>query len=309
MPTPDFPAAEGAPRRACAPARAGEPAFEAAGGPRLPLHFTVLGRSVRVDCASPEIARLVAANFGSLATEPVSGAVDLAYAIDADDTAPAFVLRAPEGATFVADGLDDLLFDLEKHLTISLQRRRPELLFLHAAAVARNGRAWLLAGDSGAGKSTTTWALLHHGWRYLSDELAPVDLVTGRVHPYPHALCLKRRPPPAYALPDAALHLGRTLHVPPDALPGAVERRPCPLGGIVFVRYRAGLAAPVLRPLGRAEACARLYVVTLNALAHPGQGLDAAKWLAEHVPGHSLECDDLADACELLGRSLRADAA
>jgi hypothetical protein len=273
------------------------------------MHFLVLGQRVRIDCPSPALARLVAANFRALVTAPpVPGPVDLHYAIDDCDAGPPFVLRAPEGASLVAYGLDELLFHLEKHLTVTLQRRRPELMFLHAAALARGERAWLLAGDSGAGKSTTTWALLHHGWRYLSDELAPVDLASGRVHAYPHALCLKRRPPPGYPLPEVTLDLGSTLHVPPDALPGAVETGPCMLGGVVFVRYCAGLGAPRLRLLGRAEACARLYVVTLNALAHPGHGLDAAKWLAERVPSHSLECDDLSDACELLGRSLPLEA-
>ena len=49
----------------------------------------------------------------------------------------------------------------------------------------------LLAGASGNGKSTTAWALLHRGFQYLSDELAPLDLSAMTVHAFPHALCLK----------------------------------------------------------------------------------------------------------------------
>jgi hypothetical protein len=42
---------------------------------------------------------------------------------------------------------------------------------VHAAAVvAGDGRAWLLAGDTHAGKTTTTANLLALGWRYLSDD-------------------------------------------------------------------------------------------------------------------------------------------
>jgi hypothetical protein len=42
---------------------------------------------------------------------------------------------------------------------------------VHAAAVvAPNGGAWLLAGDSRAGKSSTTAALVAAGWDYLSDD-------------------------------------------------------------------------------------------------------------------------------------------
>jgi hypothetical protein len=286
------------------PTKRANPAHEAAGERRARLHLAVLGQRVCIDCASPSLATLVAANFRALITAAAPEPVDLHYAIDAGDAGRRFVLRAPDETTLVSGAPGDLLFDLEKHLTVTLQWRRPELLFLHAAALARSGRAWLLAGDSGAGKSTTSWALLHYGWRYLSDELAPIDLDSVRVYPYPHALCLKRRPPPGYPLPDTTLDLGRTLHVPPDSLPAPVEMLPCALGGIVFLRYRPGLGAPLLRSLSRAETCGRLYAVTLNALAHPGHGLDAAKGLAERVPGHALECDDLAAACELLGRSL-----
>ena len=68
------------------------------------------------------------------------------------------------------------------------------------------------------------------------------------------------------------------------------------------MRHRPGLAGPALRPLGAAEACARLYVVTLNALAHGGQGLDAVQRLAEHVRAYAFECGDLAAGCAELGR-------
>jgi hypothetical protein len=59
---------------------------------------------------------------------------------------------------------------------------------VHAAAVARGGRALLLCGDSGAGKTCLAYACARRGWTYLSDD-APVihrereELVaTGRPH-------------------------------------------------------------------------------------------------------------------------------
>ncbi len=52
------------------------------------------------------------------------------------------------------------------------QRGRPAL---HAAAVVIGGRAVVLAGDSGAGKSTTALALLRRGHRLLSDDQALID--------------------------------------------------------------------------------------------------------------------------------------
>ena len=269
--------------------------------------FRVLGRRVRVDCTSAEIADTVAANFLALADEGGDQPADLHYAAHRHGEEGPYVLERRGLPSLTAPDIGTLLFHLEKDLTVTLQRLRPELLFLHAAALAHGDGAWLLAGDSGSGKSTTAWGLLHHGLRYLSDELSPIDLRTLRVLPYPHALCLKRRPPEPYPLPPNALDLGDTLHVPADALPGRVADGPCTVAGILFVRHRPGLSAPALRPLSPAEACARLYVVTLNALAHPGDGLDAVQHLAEQVPAYVLETGELAAACEHVGRLLAAE--
>ena len=275
------------------------------------LSFLVLGQRVRVDCRSEAVARTVSANFQALAAESPPGAsADVHYVAGGDGASTPFSLaRSGETVVPALPDLGELLFRLEKDLVITLQRRRPELLFLHAAALAHGGRAWLLAGDSGSGKSTTAWGLLRQGLGYLSDELSPIDLRTLQVLGYPHALCMKRPPPAPYALPPGALDLGATLHVPVSELPGPVARDPCTLAGIVFVRHRPGLAEPALRPLGAAEACARLYVVTLNALAHGGHGLDAVQRLAERVPSQAFECGDLAAGCALLRRLMSAPAA
>jgi hypothetical protein len=40
---------------------------------------------------------------------------------------------------------------------------------VHAACVARNGRALMLCGESGAGKSTLAYACARRGWTYISD--------------------------------------------------------------------------------------------------------------------------------------------
>ena len=271
------------------------------------LSLRVLGRRVCIDCASAELARTLRANFGAMVAESGPEPADLHYTAGRRGVAGAYVLGRRGRQALSAPDVGTLLFHLEKDLTVSLQRLRPELLFLHAAALAHGDRAWLLAGDSGSGKSTTAWGLLHHGLRYLSDELSPVDLRSLRVLPYPHALCLKRRPPEPYPLPPAALDLGDTLHVPADALPGGVATPPCTVAGLLFVRHRPGLGAPVLRALTPAEACARLYVVTLNALAHPGDGLDAVQHLAARVPAYALESGELDAACERVGRLLAAE--
>jgi hypothetical protein len=44
-------------------------------------------------------------------------------------------------------------------------------LTLHAAVLQRDGRAWLLTGLSGAGKTTLSLALARAGWAFGSDEI------------------------------------------------------------------------------------------------------------------------------------------
>jgi ABC-type thiamine transport system ATPase subunit len=48
-------------------------------------------------------------------------------------------------------------------------------LMLHAAVLEKNGRAVVLPGDPGAGKSTLTAALMLDGWRLLSDEITLIN--------------------------------------------------------------------------------------------------------------------------------------
>lgn len=68
-----------------------------------------------------------------------------------------------------------------------------EHLSLHAAVVERGGRALILPAPPGSGKSTLCAALVHRGWRLLSDELTLVALADGRVHPLVRPVSLKNR--------------------------------------------------------------------------------------------------------------------
>jgi hypothetical protein len=203
-----------------------------------------------------------------------------------------------------ADSTGTFLFRLEQDLTVELQKRRSDLYFLHAAALEREGRAVLLVAESGGGKSTTSWGLLHHGFRYGSDELAPIDLSSGGVLGFPHALCLKADPPAPYPLPGGVLRTTRCRHVPVDLLPSALAPAPLPLDAILFVRYHPELDHPAIRPMGAAEATARLYVQALNPLAHPADGIDAALQVARGVRCFGLESADLGATCQLVVRTL-----
>jgi hypothetical protein len=262
------------------------------------LSFFVLGQRVRIDCVVPTVRTLLTANFGAMAVADLDEPPDLQYTVNC--TGGTFSIAREGQDHLTGEGLSDLLFLLEKDVTVELQKRRSELLFLHSAAVERGGKAYLFAAEAGSGKSTTTWALLHHAFRYLSDELSPIDLDSLVVLPYPHALCLKQPALVPYAVPERAIRLGLTIHIFVESLPSAPAPVPQPIGALFLIKHRPELAVPELRALGTAEASARLYVTALNPLAHPNHGLDAVVHVAEHAPCFALDSADLASTCALI---------
>jgi hypothetical protein len=253
---------------------------------------------VRIDCPDPRLSRLVEGLYGRF--PPARRSAPDVFSLTRDPRGARVHGTTPGGRRFSAGSDASLLSWLDDELTIGAQERRPDLLFVHAAALARHGRAVLLAAESGGGKSTTSWAALHHGFTLLSDELAPVDPRTLAVHPHPRAVCLKARPPRPYLLPARAHRIAGGFHVPLARLPRPTARRPVPLAAIVFVSYRRDLARPELRPIGPAEAAARLYSHALNPLAHPEDGLAPAAAVAKRVPGFVLFSNDLPETCALL---------
>ncbi len=263
------------------------------------LSLTALGCRIEIRCADPPTRGLLQAVYAGLLGPgaPAHGRYTVrrgdGFLIERDGGPPARV--ADEG---------DLLVALDREIVVELQRRRPDLYFLHAAVLARGGPAVLLVAPSGTGKSTTAWALSHRGFRYLSDELAPIDPGRGDVHAFPRALCLKGEPPADYPLPAGIRRAGRTLHVPAGALPGGSERGPLPVGAIVFLHRPA--AAPAIHRVGPAEGAARLLANALNPLAHPAAGLDAAIAIARRAPCFALVAADLRATCRLLAATLDA---
>jgi hypothetical protein len=240
------------------------------------------------------------ANFGSMRIGRSSRRPDLGYSEIRTGTKPSFLLKGPTGHLLAAETLSEALWKIEKDLTVELQKARPDLLFLHAASIALEGRAFLLVAASGTGKSTLTLALTQCGFRYLTDELCAVDLDKLVVEPYAHALCMKRAPPAPCELTAATLDLGATLHVPVDALAGGFARDAMPIAGMFVLERDDAAAAPRARRLGSAEAAARLYAQALNPLAHPALGVDAVVSLASRVPCFVLSLGDIAGTSALL---------
>ena len=157
----------------------------------------------------------------------------------------------------VARGLShaQALHVFESELQLSVARlARPEV-FVHAGVVAVAGRAILLPGRSGAGKTTLVRALVAAGATYYSDEYAVLDR-EGLVHPY------ARRPS----------ILVRDGHKERAPVPRRRGRAGVPLGLIVETRYRPDARwSPV--PLSAGERVLALLANTVPARDRPAEVL------------------------------------
>lgn len=269
----------------------------------ITIFLTVFGRSVRVQCSDSRAARLLKTTYAAFLS-PRAATVHFDCRIE-PGTAGGFRYtrgkkqRAPRSAA-------DLIFLFDKDLTVDLQRQRRDLFFVHAGVVAYRRKAIAFVAPSGTGKSTTVWALLRHGFPYISDELLPVDLTSGAVHPYPRSLCLKRPPPPPYTLPRQTLDTGGLLYVPTSVLKRRPVQTPLPLRTIFFLHRSAQRSeGPPLRRLHTAEAGAHLYANALNALAHPAAGLDGAIRIAAQADCYELELREIEATVDAIRALLR----
>jgi hypothetical protein len=152
-----------------------------------------------------------------------------------------------------------------KSLLWKLAIDRYEFLFyIHSGVVGTGDRCVLLPAAAGSGKSSLTAALVHRGYRYLSDEVALIEPTTFRVPPVPLALCVKgtgwqlmmRYFPNLRALMGHQRGDGkRVRYVPP--VPSTIQTGGGLVSHVIFPRYDAG-AANEMRPIARSVALRRL---------------------------------------------------
>jgi len=158
-----------------------------------------------------------------------------------------------------------------------------EYLTLHAAVVERSGRAAILPAPPGSGKSTLCAALVHRGWRLLSDEMALVSLADGRVWPIARPVSLKnasidviRRfaPEAVLSAPTHDTSKGTVVHMKVPTAQVLRMDEPATPAWVVFPRYVAGAPARLIeRP--KADAMIELGQNSFNYGVLGRAGFDA----------------------------------
>ena len=178
----------------------------------------------------------------------------------------------------------------------TIRRHAAGYILLHGACVMREGRAWLLLGDRGAGKSTTAVRWCLDGAAAMCEHAVPLRVNDGRVCALPFPLEIVN--PPAVLLRDLKKQEGFLPLVYHDdgltclrAIPRHAPSALVPPAAILFLhrgtvprKQRAVRLEPGTALLARLAACG------LNA-----ERWDAAAWerlasLVEACPAFLAEC-------------------
>ncbi len=146
------------------------------------------------------------------------------HRISVDCAGHAIAVVDPDGTATDFDQLPAAAHAVDQTIRSTIAVHAPGLVFIHAGAVAVDGRVIVLPGTSMAGKTTLVAALVRAGAQYLSDEYAVFD-ADGLVHPFARRLSV-RGP------------TGRR-EVPVAEYGGTTVTGPLPAGTVAAVTYRA----------------------------------------------------------------------
>jgi hypothetical protein len=207
---------------------------------------------------------------------------------DADGDVLAFELRRQDDGFLVSSPDERTTHPDEHSALLSLFDRMVKALLarlaargldaIHAGAVVHRGRAAIVAGTSGQGKTTLTLGLVGRGAQLLSDEFAIVDRTAGaaRIVPYRRSLHVRPGTPelvPALSfvhdLPRHTLGGGIEWSVEPAlierALPGCLGQA-APLGHVLLLDGRpAPEREPTIAAIPAAMATMELLKGTYSA--------------------------------------------
>ena len=206
----------------------------------------------------------------------------------------------------LAQGL--LAAEMAMNLQMALGWRRQ--MILHASAVERGGKALIMTGASGSGKSTLSAMLGQKtrakGWRFMGDEFALIDPVSGEAVPYPRLISLKNEAITAMQHSVANGRFGplmagtpkgdlRHLVPPQNAIMQMDERaRPALL---LFPRFGY---EPAIRDMGAGEVFMRLTQASTNYVALGEAGFEALTRFVRDVPARAIDYQSGEQAEELV---------
>jgi HprK-related kinase A len=205
---------------------------------------------------------------------------------------------------------------LEWGLNWCISSQCHQYLSIHAAAIERDGYAAILPAPPGSGKSTLTAALVHRGWRLLSDELALVSRRDGLLVAIARPVNLKNQsidiirafePAAVIGTPAKETSKGTVAHMraPEDSVRRVNE--PAMPAWVVFPKYQAGSSA-CLTPMPKGEGFMELAEGAFNYSALGEEGFRVLANVIDRCKCYRFVYSNLDEAVEVFA-SLQPSAA
>jgi hypothetical protein len=250
------------------------------------------GKHVMIRTDVNEVAEFVVASHRAMIEEPTSLAdrtMEIRKAVKGFYL-DSFFFEGSSSASF--------LFDLIRlRIATAFVELRPDLIWVHSGVVAQADRALMIVGPSGQGKSTLVTYLCERGWKFLSDELAPIDAGTRLVLPYPRTPA--RRIDPGYHVdPADGIDLDKVVVDVPIEL---VVTQGVAIRGIVVPTFSHGTTT-VITKMTAGDAALALINSCTNFSDHANDAFKMLAQLGADVPSRRVTYGDGLDAANVLHR-------
>ena len=179
-----------------------------------------------------------------------------------------------------------------------------QYLIIHAAAVERNGQAFILPGTPGSGKSTLCAALVGNGWRLLSDEMTLLSTYDGKIYPVPRPISLKNQSIEVIRkhLPQSVFGQivndtvkGTVGHLCPPEFNVQMGTRPALAAKLIFPKYKQGTKTE-LTTLSKGKALLRAAGDCFNYNLLGVQGFDSLSGLVDQCACYEFQYSSLDEA-------------
>lgn len=207
--------------------------------------------------------------------------------------------------------IDQTMAFFEWGLNWAIAQHALQYLIIHSAVVEKNGQAIIFPGMPGAGKSTLCAAMVHHGWRLLSDEQALITQDAKSIMPLARPINLKNQsidiikdfcPDADFGQVFEQTSKGDICHVKPPANAIQMIDVAAKPFAIIFPSYNPDTIETQLTPVNKGATLVELINHCFNYRELGLDGFTRATQLVEKSNCFKLDYSDLNGAISTLSQ-------